>query len=213
MKSYSSQILFREYFEGVLGAVFLALFLRFFVVSILFMPTESMQPTLEKGDYVFGLRIAYGLPLPLMRGERLSPKLPARGDVVSFRFPGDEEQILIRRVVGLPGDQIEMMGGILRVNGSPVSQLLEGGSARERFPGRSTYRVRTRESLAFGPFTVPADHFFVLSDLREVRDDSRDWGAVPVRNLESRLQSIWLSLEPGQGLPKVRWQRMWRQLR
>ena len=92
MKSYPVQVIFREYLEGIIAAVFLAAFLRIFVFNVLYIPTDNMKPGLEKGDFVLGWKLAYGFQLPLAGGDRLNQKIPSRGDVVAFRFPGDEEQ-------------------------------------------------------------------------------------------------------------------------
>ncbi len=197
-KKYPIQVLLREYFEGVLAALFLALFLRFFIISVLFIPSSNMEPTLKKGDFVLGLRISYGFPLPLMKGERLNVKIPKVGDVVSFRFPGDEEQTLIRRVVGVPGDRIEIKEGQLFRNNRPVqSPALVGEYHRETLEGTSksrSYPILATPSGSLRAMRVKKDTVFVLSDDRTSSDDSRDWGLVPLKNIESRVVLIWLSI-------------------
>ena len=209
MKPYPLQVLFREYFEGILAAIFLALFLRFFVFSILYIPTNSMEPNLQRGDFVIGWRLAYGFPIPLSQGERLNSKMPKRGEVVSLRFPGDEEQIIIRRIIGLAGDKIKINGQMISVNGAPLQRTQQpDGSSLETLPSATQYRVSLSSSALELEVEVPEGHLFVLSDNRKTTDDSRDWGFVPVKNLESQLGLVWLSVSnSGEGL-SIDWSRL-----
>ncbi|MEM7646460.1 MAG: signal peptidase I [Pseudomonadota bacterium] len=210
MKSYPVQVIFREYFEGILAACFLALFLRFFVVSVLFMPTDSMEPSLIKGDFVVGWRLSFGLPLPLMKGERLNFKPPKRGDLISFRFPGDEEQLIVRRVVGLPGEKISILAGKVIINGKPMvyEEIAEEGTWRESVIGEASYEIKSLAPNDMPEVTVPQDQYFVLSDKRSHLDDSRDWGFIPNASIESRLGFRWLSLENGADGVRIRWDRL-----
>lgn len=209
MKSYPIQVLFREYLEGILAAVFLALFLRFFMVTILYIPTDNMEPALQRGDFVIGWRPAYGLPLPLMRGERFRPKTPARGDVISFRFPGDDEQIIVRRVVGLPGDQVAISAGQVFVNGNAVDYKEHQQFWLEKLPNSQQAHPIIPNPLAEMPkVVVPTGSYFVLSDNRKRTDDSRDWGFVPFNNIESRLLLIWLSVDNSEEDLRIVWPRI-----
>ena len=207
---YPIQVLFREYFEGILAAIFLALFLRFFVLNILYIPTDNMEPTLKRGDFVLGFRLSYGFPLPLMKGERLNLKVPFRGDLISFRFPGDEEQILIRRVVGLPGDLVKIEGGAIFINGEMVpSESLSEGIKSENLPtSRGPHQTLENEMVQLSELTVPRGQLFVLSDNRLRKDDSRDWGFVPLRNVESRICLIWLSVDNSEEGVSIIWPRL-----
>jgi signal peptidase I len=206
MKSYPIQVLFREYFEGILAATFLALFLRFFIVSILYMPSTNMEPGLVPGDFIIGWRISYGFPLPLMKGERINQKLPRRGDMVSLRFPGDEEQLLLRRVIGLPGDKVSIKRGQLFVNGYPAQ--IEPNL--ESLPGaRTSYAVKGGMGESdMAAVEVPPASLFVLSDNRDQADDSRSWGMVPLSHIESRLSFVWLSVDNSGQRLRIRWERI-----
>lgn len=203
------QILLREYFEGILAALFLALFLRFFIVSILYVPSPTMEPNLKQGDFIVGLRISYGFPLPLTKGERLNQKKPQRGDLVSFRFPADEDQILIRRIVGLPGEKVEIKEGQVLINGKPLSseQDLSHSSGENR---QGTYGVFSDPQQNTKAIRVSKDHYFVLSDSRVVGDDSSVWGLVPLKNIESRVVLIWLSVDSQQEAISLRWDRLFK---
>ena len=212
---YPIQVLFREYFEGILAAVLLAFFLRFFVLNILYMPTNNMNPELVRGDFVIGWRLSYGFPLPLMKGERLNAKVPQRGDVIAFRFPGDEEQIIIRRVIGLPGDKVKIDQGRVFINGLIMPQAeSSSGRAVEAGPeGKVKYFIIPNPEARLEELEVPAGGLFVLSDNRLKTDDSRDWGVVPVNNVESELALIWLSIDNGEQGLKVLWDRIFRRVR
>ncbi len=212
---YPIQVLFREYFEGILAAVFLALFLRFFVLNVLYIPTDNMTPNLVKGDFVLGWRLSYGFPLPLMKGERLNLKVPEYGDLVAFRFPGDEEQIIIRRVVGLPGDQVEIKKGQIHLNEIPLDQKVnESGEVLETSSNpKKSYSITPSPEAAMDRVTVPEGALFVLSDNRMRTDDSRDWGFVPLLNIESEILLIWLSVDNSSEGLKLHWPRIFNQVR
>jgi signal peptidase I len=217
----------REYTESLLVAVLLALFLRFFVVSAYKIPTGSMVPTLKVGDFIFAYKLPYGVPIPFSNGARWGEALPVRGDVVVFRYPGNESVNYVKRVVGLPGDRIAIKNHQLYINdksaeykphSSDVIRDLPGSESftaiEEGFAGSShlVIRSRTDEADFFGPVVVPAGSVFVLGDNRDSSDDSRYWGTVPTRNLEGQVVLIWLSLDwlnrwAGDQFPTVRWDR------
>lgn len=206
---YPIQVVFREYVEGILAAVFLALFLRLFVLNVLYIPTENMEPNLRRGDFIIGWRLSYGFPLPLMQGQRLNAKSPQRGDVVALRFPGDQEQILIRRVIGLPGEKLSMQDGAVVVNGValPVEEQTADVQVEAGPEGRS-YAIRFNPQGRMAEVTVPEGHVLVLSDNRFRSDDSRDWGMVPIVNIESEISFIWLSMENSEQGFTIHWPRI-----
>jgi len=219
--------IFREYFEAIAAAICLALFCRLFVVSVLYLPEANMEPGLLKGDFVIGWKLAYGLRIPMGDGKRLNAKAPERGDVISFRFPGDEEQILIRRLIGLPGDEIQIKDGLVLVNGRALEQKeFEGEEAKEVLPSGKSYRIRRekasvegsedhnatagddKRNVDFEAITVPEKSFFVLADNRQTSDDSRAWGFVSEAQIISRLGLIWLSMNTKKGAFEPRWSRV-----
>lgn len=213
MKSYPVQVIFREYFEGIVAAIFLAVFLRVFVLSILYIPASNMEPVLERGDFVLGWKLAYGFPLPLSGGERMNQKMPQRGDLVSFRFPGDQEQMVIRRVVAVPGDKVFIKEGRLNINGQEAEYKADEYSTAERLPGEKEYHgLKGSLSGNFKAMTIPQGQFFVLSDNRGRQDDSRSWGLVPLQNMESLVMLIWLSLDSTESDMTLRRQRMFQRV-
>ncbi len=204
-----AKIVLREYLESLIVAVFVALVLRFFVISAYKIPTGSMVPTLMAGDFIFAYKLPYGVPIPFS-GRKLAVRPPDRGDVVVFRPPGNESTHYIKRVVGLPGEKIEIRRKRLYINDveAAYEALDEMQIAdlpgheyfsiyRERFPG-STHLVMNRnedDAGFFGPIIVPPGHIFVLGDNRDSSDDSRIWGSVPIKNLEGEVLLVWLSLD------------------
>ncbi len=229
--TYSSKLVFREYFESLSVAIVLALVIRFFVLTAYKIPTGSMIPTLKVGDFVFASKLSYGVPIPFSSGKRLGEKMPQRSDVIVFRFPADESIHYVKRIVGLPGDRIEIRDKKLIVNEkvldySPLNTdeiigdlpgktyftvLAEQGS-KDR-PARTIMIAKDNETEFFGPVIVPPEHVFVLGDNRDSSEDSRYWGMVPLRNIEGRVFVIWMSFDwnrswAGGRLPGVRWERL-----
>jgi signal peptidase I len=203
------------------------------------MPSASMEPTLLVGDRFFVSKFSYGfshysLPFsPRLFAGRLLASDPGRGDVVVFRLPKDDSIDYVKRVVGLPGDTIQMIDGVLHINGQPVK--------RERAPDfvddseQPPVRVkRWRETLPNGvsydtlqlyetglydntpPYVVPAGNLFMLGDNRQNLQDSRVLAAVgyiPLENLIGRVEIIFLSLDQRAGQPGVRSERLGQRVR
>jgi signal peptidase I len=213
------------------SALLLAVLLAFFVRTILFQPfnspSGSMTPTLLVGDYFFVSKYAYGyshysLPFspPLFSG-RIFGFEPARGDVVVFRLPKDDATDYVKRLVGLPGDRIQMKQGLLYINDAPVARERLGDFVGPDPCGPSTAGVkRWRETLPNGKiyetldcvdngyydntkvYTVPEGHFFVLGDNRDNSTDSRVLSMVnyiPFENLIGRVELIFFSRTSGPG--------------
>ncbi len=186
-------------------------------------PSGSMLPTLLVGDYLFVSKYSYGysrysLPfgLPLIPG-RIFFSEPKRGDVAVFKLPSDNKTDYIKRIVGLPGDRIQVLGGILHVNGTPVQrQPIENYERRVRYGNtvRFTQYIETlpngrrhriieesdqRRLDNTGEYIVPAGHYFAMGDNRDNSLDSRvlnGVGFVPARNLVGRAEFIFNSLKP-----------------
>ena len=174
-------------------------------------PSGSMRPTLLEGDVVLVNRVAYDLKLPLTERIVMHFSDPQRGDVVTFSSPRNGDR-LIKRVVGLPGDVIEMRDERLLINGKQVSyseaeslreQLLSGHSvpavrATEHLQGRD-HRIQVMPTLVtkrdFGPVTVPAGQYFMLGDNRDNSADSRYIGFVPREKLIGRAHHVLVSAD------------------
>jgi signal peptidase I len=202
----------------------LALFVRVLVYQPFNVPSRAMEPTLLEGDYFFASKSAYGysrfsLPVaPDVSGRFLSAE-PRRGDVVVFRLPKDEKTDFVKRVVGMPGERIQMKDGVLYINDAPVKREplpdFVGrdpcGSAptatvkrwRETLPNGASYETLDCVSNGFYDntrvFTVPAGHYFMLGDNRDNSTDSRvlsSVGYIPLENLVGRADWFFFSRAP-----------------
>jgi signal peptidase I len=195
----------------VLGAALLGtpLLLREYVIEAFQIPSGAMIPALLIGDHIFCSKWSQEV---------------GRGDVIVFRFPPDPTVDYIKRVVGLPGDVIQVSAAGLVINGRPVPRRLVGKECGEGMTGEGTaceeweesldkhaFRVLQQGGLAepFGPAVVPPGHVFVMGDNRDNSSDSRYWGAVPLANIKAHAMSIWWSRGPA----GVRWNRIGRTVR
>ena len=196
-------------------------------------PSGSMKPTLLVGDYLFVSKYSYGysrfsMPFspPLFDG-RLFDRVPDRGDVAVFRWPRDDRTDYIKRIVGLPGDRIQMRAGALYLNGEPVPRQPAGTFADDEFgntvlasmfietlPGDDPHRILKRESNTSlnntAEYTVPPGHVFAMGDNRDNSLDSRvplqsnGVGFVPLENLIGRAEFIFFSIDA-----KAPWWQVW----
>ncbi|MCM2282406.1 MAG: signal peptidase I, partial [Bdellovibrionaceae bacterium] len=135
-----AKIVLREYLESLIVAVIVALLLRFFVISAYKIPTGSMVPTLMAGDFIFAYKLPYGVPVPFT-GQKLATRPPARGDVVVFRPPGNESVNYIKRVVGLPGERIEIRQKKLFINDRESTYEALGETHIRELPGHEYFIV------------------------------------------------------------------------
>lgn len=156
-------------------------------------PSGSMNPSIVEGDRIFVNKLAYGLRVPFTRWYVAHWSAPRRGEVIVFASPVDGSR-LVKRVVGLPGETIELIDNQLYIDGAPVAWP---------HPVLITRGVRARRN--FGPVTVPDGHYFVLGDNRENSADSRYFGFVPIDSITGRSSSVVLSFDPATHLP--RWDR------
>jgi len=168
---------FREYFEAIVIAILLALFIRTFVVQAFKIPSGSMLPTLLIGDHLLVNKFTYGIKVPFT-GKMLVPfKSPQQGDVVVFRFPKDRSIDYIKRVIGTPGDTIEIKNKKVFVNGEPIVD----NHASISSPSLLSASSSPRDNL--GPILVPEDRIFVMGDNRDNSYDSRFWGFVDQKDV------------------------------
>lgn len=207
----------REYAEAIIIAMLLAFAIRVFVVQAFKIPSGSMIPTLLIGDHILVSKLSYGLQWPT--DCKFQPGFPPitcyssrtlipfgsiqRGDIIVFRFPEDEDKDFIKRVIGLPGDTIQIRNKIVHVNGTP----LEDKSFTQRIdPGVIDGHINPRDN--FGPVTVPDDAYFVMGDNRDQSLDSRFWGYVRTEKVRGKAFRIYWSWS-GQGpwTEWVRWER------
>jgi signal peptidase I len=181
----------REYGEALFIALILALVIRAFLVQAFSIPSGSMQPTLLVGDYLLVNKFSYGIRNPFTNKVLIPLSQPQRGDVVVFIFPQDPSKDYIKRVIGLPGDQVRVVDKKVYVNGKLLEtpQAYYTDSTLIPAPSRPTESPRDN----FGPITVPAKSYFVMGDNRDHSYDSRFWGFVPMDNLRGKALVIYFS--------------------
>ncbi len=185
----------REYFESIVIAVILALFIRTFVVQAFKIPTGSMEETLLIGDHLLVNKFVYG-PAPTALERALLPVgTIKRGEVLVFKYPEEPERDFIKRVIGLPGETVELREKKVYVNGKaleePYVHFLTAPGGPSEFHEVTSFDVRER----YGPVTVPADHFFVMGDNRDNSQDSRYWGFLPRENIKGKSLVIYWSYQ------------------
>jgi signal peptidase I len=214
----SRKSVLREYAEAIIVAMLLAFAIRVFVVQAFKIPSGSMIPTLLIGDHILVSKLSYGLQWPGDCKFRMTfPPVtcyasrivvsfgePQRGDVIVFRYPEDEEKDFIKRIVGLPGDRIEIRNKIVYVNGTP---LQDKAYTQRVDPGVIDGTTNPRDN--FGPVTVPEHAYFVMGDNRDQSLDSRFWGFVSDHKIKGKAFRIYWSWS-GQGDWRqwVRWERL-----
>jgi len=168
---------FREYFEAIFIAILLALFIRTFIVQAFKIPSGSMLPTLLIGDHLLVNKFTYGVKVPFT-GKTLVPfKTPEQGDVVVFRFPKDRSVDYIKRVIGTPGDTVEIKNKKVFVNGGAIDDTHANISSSSLLSAKKSPRDN------FGPIRVPEDRIFVMGDNRDNSYDSRFWGFVDQKDV------------------------------
>jgi len=177
---------FREYAEAAAIAILLALFIRTFVVQAFKIPSGSMEPTLLVGDHILVNKFIYGVKLPFIHKTIIPISDPKRGDVIVFIYPEDKSKDFIKRVIGLPGDTVEMIGEKVIINGKPYADPHAYYSAHGK-----TYLPS--EKAHFGPITVPKDKLFVMGDNRDHSYDSRFWGFVSEAAVKGKAFIIYWS--------------------
>lgn len=173
----------REYGEAAVIAILLALFIRAFVVQAFKIPSESMKPTLLVGDHILVNKFIYGIKLPFFQTTLIPIGSPDRGDIIVFIYPEDESKDYIKRVIGLPGDKLQIQG----------KQIFVNGLAFEDKYGRYDDRVGNSIRPPEGKWDVPKGHYFVMGDNRDHSADSRFWGFVPSQNIKGKAFIIYWS--------------------
>ncbi len=203
----------------VLFAVLIAFFIRVFAYEPFNIPSGSMIPTLLVGDYLFVSKFSYGysrysLPwsIPVL-DDRILASEPKRGDVVVFKKPPQNKEDYIKRVIGLPGDRIQVIGGILHINDKPVARRKLGATQYvdtdgyvqrvieyvETLPNGVEHRILEVSDNYLGAdntkvYSVPPGHYFMMGDNRDHSSDSRfGVGFVPFRNLVGRAEFLFYS--------------------
>jgi signal peptidase I len=187
----------REYLESIIWAVLIALVIRTFIIQTFMIPSGSMEPTLAIGDHIFVNKFLYGTTLPFTDKKILKLRDPVRGDVAVFRFPEDRSKDFIKRVIGVPGDQVMVRNQKVYINGT----LYQNPHEVHREPPLDPRQTSPRDN--FGPVRVPAGSYFMMGDNRENSYDSRFWGFVKESDLRGKAIVKYWSWD--QDAWRVRW--------
>jgi signal peptidase I len=221
----------REYFESIVIAVILALFVRTWVVQAFKIPTGSMENNLLIGDHLLVNKFVFAPSASAAERVLLPMSGIRRGDVVVFKYPEDPERDFIKRVIGLSGETLEVRDKKVYIDGQPLDEpyvhYLQPAGGQHEF---TSFDVRDR----YGPVSVPEGHYFVMGDNRDNSQDSRYWGFLPKHYVKGKALLIYWSYDGGPQEPageglgaalsrvvsvathfftRTRWERMLQQIR
>mgnify|MGYP000856840219 FL=1 len=204
-----------DYAKSFFPVLLIVFMLRSFLVEPFRIPSGSMLPSLQVGDFILVNKFSYGIRLPVLHNIVASMDSPKRGEVMVFRWPGDNKTNYIKRVIGLPGDVIEYKNKRLTVNGKALeTQPLESAYEFQTSYGRAVAALELTEKFGDEPHhilinpqapprsarrEVPEGHYFVMGDNRDHSNDSRAWGFVPELNVVGRAFFIWFSWDVARG--------------
>jgi len=173
----------REYAEIIVTAVVLALIVRALIIQSYHIPSESMEDTLLKGDFLFANKFVYGAKVPFVDWRFPKIRDPKPGDIVIFKFPGDRRTDYIKRCVAVEGQTVALRGTTLTVDGVEVPE------------SHAKYLYGDSPRRDFGPYVVPKGHILVFGDNRDNSYDSRFWGALDKKLLRGKALFIYFSLD------------------
>jgi signal peptidase I len=205
----------REYVESIIIAVILALFIRTWVVQAFKIPTGSMENNLLVGDHLLVNKFAFAPTMSAFERMVLPIRQVHRGDVIVFKYPVEPDRDFIKRVIGLPGETLEMKRKKVYINGKPLDESYVHFLRPLSPEGAESLDVRDD----YGPVTVPPDSYFMMGDNRDNSQDSRFWGFMPADYIKGRALMIYWSYEPEENggvvsfLTGTRWNRLLHQIR
>lgn len=190
----------RENIEAIIIAVILALFIRTFIIQAFKIPSGSMIPTLQIGDHILVNKFIYGVRVPFLNYTVIPVEEPKRGDIIVFEYPVETDKDFIKRVVGIPGDVVQVKNKKVFVNNEPLNHDPGVYSDPHVIPGQ----INPRDN--FGPVTVPKGKYFVMGDNRDNSYDSRFWGFVDESDVLGKALIIYWSWDNEDF--NVRWKRV-----
>ncbi|MDR1658228.1 MAG: signal peptidase I [Deltaproteobacteria bacterium] len=179
-----------EYGKAIAVAVVLALVIRSFVIQAFHIPSSSMVPTFLEGDRVLVTKFSFGLRNPFNNKIIFGTGLPQRGDVVIFKYPEEPSTDFVKRVIGLPGEKVEVVNGRIKINDFFIDDPFGHYD--------NPYQVSSRN---FGPVIVPDGQYFMMGDNRDFSNDSRVWGFVDISLLRGKAWRLYWSWNSSKGIP------------
>lgn len=186
---------YREYYEAILVAFILALFVRTFVFENFKIPSKSMEDGLLVGDHLVVNKFLFSENFDSPVHKLLPYRNPERGDVVVFKYPVDPRRDFIKRCVAVAGDTVEVRDKQLYINGELQNEPYVVHKETTTIPNQSSVRPSIRPRDNFGPYVVPEGTVFCMGDNRDNSSDSRFWGPVPVENIKGRALLIYWSFD------------------
>ena len=194
--SKKSKPMWLDFFQTLVLALACALLIRTFLVQPFKIPSESMRNTLLVGDHLLATKFDYGLKIPFTNIYFYDGRAPERGEIIILEYPKDPDTYFIKRIVGIPGDTIEIRNKQFYRNGEPVQESYIRHTEPDKIePIRDN----------FGPIVVPPNKFFVMGDNRDNSLDSRFWGFVDRKAVVAKSRILYWSWE---SLTKIRWSRI-----
>jgi signal peptidase I len=201
---------FREYFESLVIAVVLALFVRTFVFQAFKIPTGSMENNLLIGDHLIVNKMVFAPTASAVERAILPGRDIVRGDVVVFKYPQEPERDFIKRVIGLPGDKLEVRRKQVYINDAAIDEPYVQHTMALTPEGSVPVGDRRRED--YGPVTVPDGQYFMMGDNRDNSEDSRYWGFLPKHYVKGQALFIYFSFDDRESLTHlfsgIRWGRL-----
>ena len=196
-----------DYSRSFFPVLLFVLVIRSFIFEPFRIPSGSMMPTLLQGDYIFVKKYSFGLRLPVLDKKIIETGEPERGDVVVFRLPSEPSINYIKRVIGLPGDELVYAAHRLTVNGELIAVTRDTDPPIEQLGDREHAILVTDpgNTMRDGKYTVPDDHYFMMGDNRDNSRDSRFIGAIPETHLVGEAVRIWMHMD---GLEWPEWTRI-----
>jgi len=216
---------FREYFELIAETAVFVFFVMTFVVQAFQIPTGSMEPTLLVGDFLLVNKLVYASTLTPLEEAILPRRRLARQDIVVFKYPNELSKDFVKRVIGLPGEKLEIKNKQVFINDKPLDEAYKVHNDTQIIAKTSSYSYDDTIRDNYGPVTVPEGQIFVMGDNRDNSADSRYWGFLPLSYLKGRPWMIYFSYKAERDaylkttfqerlkklvsfLPKARWGRM-----
>ena len=226
-KKKREKSVFREYFELIAETAVFVFFVMTFVVQAFQIPTGSMEPTLLIGDFLLVNKLVYASTASSIEEKILPRKAIRRQDIVVFKWPNDLTKDFVKRVIGLPGEKIEIKNKQVFVNDKPLDEKYKVHNDSQIISKNDYYHYDDTIRDNFGPVTVPAGHIFVMGDNRDNSADSRYWGFLPLTYVKGRPWMIYFSYRAERDayqktslkdrlkklvnfLPKARWRRIFK---
>jgi len=224
-KKKREKSVFREYFELIAETAVFVFFVMTFVVQAFQIPTGSMEPTLLIGDFLLVNKLVYASTASSIEETILPRKAIRRQDIVVFKYPNDLAKDFVKRVIGLPGEKIEIKNKQVFVNDKPLDEKYKVHNDSQIISKNDYYHYDDTIRDNFGPVNVPAGHIFVMGDNRDNSADSRYWGFLPLTYVKGRPWMIYFSYRAERDaylktslqdrlkklvnfLPKARWGRV-----